>query len=516
MENHYDAIVIGSGIGGLTTAVLLSKIYKQKVLVLEQHFEIGGQTHEFMRVKDGKKYHWDVGVHYIGDMKKGLLTRKIFDFITDRKMEWEKMADPHDIFIYPDIKFPQPSNPKSFQRDLINTFPAEEISIKQYFRDLKKASGWFQSFIMSKLIPIKFIGELMKYKNKSLALSTTKEYLDSRFKDQRLKAILCSIWGDYGVPPSESAFVIHSIVVRSYLYGAYYPVGGASSIAKNMVPAIERSGGKVLGRKKVNRIIIENNRAVGVEVNTKDSSEQYFAERIISDAGAYNTFINLLPENIKLQFRGDLKTDKLGISSNTLYVGLKESPEKFGIKGENMWIFTGYDHDKMYENSKNSDDIQLAFISFPSLKNPLAKSHTMEIISFTQYNKFSKWSDTKWLKRGSDYEAYKNDLSLKLLNFAEKHIPGIKDIIDYHELSTPLSMKHFTGWEKGSFYSYPATPDRFNNKAFSAKTPVKNLYLTGTDAGMLGVLGAMMGALFSTVKMKGLRSFMKIMKKVNE
>ena len=516
MENTYDTIVIGSGIGGLTSAVLLSKIYKQKVLVLEQHFEIGGQTHEFMRVKDGKKYHWDVGVHYIGEMKKGLMSRKVFDFITDGKMEWNKMADPHDVFIYPDLKFPQASDPKSFQEDLVNRFPSEEQAIMQYFIDMKKASGWFQSFLIGKILPLGFIGDLLKNKNKKLALSTTKEYLDERFKDKKLKAILCSIWGDYGVPPSESAFVIHSLVVRSYLYGGYFPVGGASSIARNMIPIIERNGGKVLGKKPVSRIIVENNKAVGVQVIIKDKTEKYFAKKIVSDAGAFNTFQKLIPENLQSPFSDELNTDKLGISTNTLYVGLKESPEKLGIKGENMWIFTDYDHDKMYQNSKISNDIQMAFVSFPSIKNSLAQTHTMEIISFTQYDKFNKWKDTKWMKRGADYDEYKKEISNKLVDFAEKHIPGISELIVFHELSTPLSMKHFTAWEKGGFYSYPFTPDRFSNKAFSSKTPIKNLYLTGTDAGMLGVLGAMMGALFSTVKMKGLLSFMKIMKKINK
>ena len=200
MENKYDSIVIGSGMGGLTSAVLLSKIYGQKVLVLEQHFEPGGQTHEFMRVKDGIKYHWDVGVHYLGEMKKGLMSRKVFDYLTDNEVEWNKMPDPHDVFYYPGLKFPQNSNPAKFKSDLIALFPDEEKAINNYFKDIKKAASWFRSYLMSNMISFKPLSKLIRMKNESFALSTTQSYLDANFTDERLKGILTSIWGDYGGP----------------------------------------------------------------------------------------------------------------------------------------------------------------------------------------------------------------------------------------------------------------------------------------------------------------------------
>lgn len=516
MENDYDVVVIGSGIGGLTSAVLLAKIYNQKVLVLEQHFEPGGQTHEFMRIKDGIKYHWDVGVHYLGEMKQGLMSRRVFDFITDGEVEWNKMPDPHDVFHYPGLKFGQNSNPEKFKSDLIALFPAEKTAINNYFKDIKKAASWFRSYLISSMIPIKALSKLIRMKNESFALSTTQSYLDSNFRDERLKAILTSIWGDYGVPPSKSAFVIHSIVIRSYLYGGYFPAGGASSIAKSMIKIIENRGGKVLCNKKVDKILIKDNKAIGVEVNTKKGTETYFGDKIISDAGAYNTFARLLPEDFSAKKSISFPVSDIGFSCNTLYIGLKESPEKLGIKGQNLWIFKEFDHNNNYKESLTSDTISSAFISFPSLKNPYATSHTMEIISFSHYEKFKKWESTDWKKRGEEYESLKNEISLKMLDLAEENIPGIKNLVNYFELSTPLSMKHFTGWEGGSFYSFPATPDRFKNKAFRAKTPLKNLYLTGTDAGMIGVLGAMYGAVFSTIKMKGLISFFKIMSLVSK
>ena len=283
-----------------------------------------------------------------------------------------------------------------------------------------------------------------------------------------------------------------------------------------MIKIIEGHGGKVITNRKVGKILIKDNKAIGVEVLTKKGNEPYFAGKIISNAGAYNTFTKLLPEDFNIKNGISLPSKDLGFSCNTLYVGLKESPEKLGVKGENMWIFKDFNHNTNYNESLISENISSAFISFPSLKNPLSSSHTMEVISFSHYEKFKKWEFTQWMKRGEEYESLKNDISLKMLDLAEENIPGIKNLINYYELSTPLSMKHFTGWEGGSFYSFPATPERFNNKVFRAKTAIKNLYLTGTDAGSIGVLGAMYGGVFSTIKMKGLSSFFKIMSAISK
>jgi phytoene dehydrogenase-like protein len=516
MKNKFDTIVIGSGIGGLTTAVLLTKIYKKKVLVLEQHFKAGGQTHEFMRLKDGNKYHWDVGVHYIGEMKEGLKFRKIFDFLTDNKLKWNKMPHYFENFIYPDFNFRQPSNPEEYKNDLIKMFPSEEKGIVQYFKDIRKASSWFQTDMSTKVMPafMRYIIKILNWKNTKLALSTTKDYLDRIFKDKKIKALLTSTWGDIGVPPEKSVFFMHAVVIRSYWYGGYYPVVGASSFAKNMVPIIENGGGKVLMSRSVENIIVKNKTAIGVKVKKRKKEEEYYADNIVSNTGAYNTYFNLLSKETDIPFRDEIKSATSSLSANTLYLGLKESPEKLGIEGENCWIFTSYDHDKTFEESKKSQEIHSAFVSFPSLKNPDAKTHTAEIISFSHFENVKEYYGTKWMKRGDSYNNFKEEYSKKLLEFSERSIPGLSELVDYSELSTPLSLEYFTKWKNGSFYGIPVTPERYKYKWISPKTPIKNLTLTGSDAATIGVVGAMMGGLLNTATIIGGMSMMKIMKEV--
>jgi len=516
METQFDTIIIGSGIGGLTTAVLLSKVFNKKVLVLEKHFVPGGQTHDFVRTHNGQKFSWDVGIHYIGDLKKGHFGRKIFDFITNNQLNWQKMPHVFEKFVYPDFTFEQPSNPKEFADKLIGMFPSEKDAVQQYFIDIKNAAKWYQSQVADKLMPrmLSRIKNVFSKDYSDLALQTTQTYLDKHFEDEKLKAILTSVWGDYGVPPKHSAFLMHSLVIKSYLYGGYYPIGGAGKIAKSMIPIIEENGGKVMTNISVEEIIIKDNKAVGVKTKKGKNEAIFSAETIISDAGAYNTYLKLIPQEIDIPFKEEIKNAMGSLSSITLHVGFKESPEKLGVKGENYWIFNEYDHNKSYEKSMNNLNIHSAFVSFPSLKDRDVQDHTAEIITFTNYDLFVKWQDSTWLKRDEDYKLLKEKLSQQLLDYTDKQLPGFKDIVAFTDLATPLTMEFFTNWKKGSFYGIPATPERFKYKWISPDTPIKNLYLTGTDAATLGVFGALMGGIFTTAKVVGTRGMMRMMKAI--
>src|SRR5215470_8263840 len=101
-HRQFDAIVIGSGLGGLAFASIMAKLRQWRVLVLERHFKIGGFTHTFTRPGG---WSWDVGLHYVGEMGEGMMGRRLFDFITDGGVNWIPMPDVYDVFIYPTLEF---------------------------------------------------------------------------------------------------------------------------------------------------------------------------------------------------------------------------------------------------------------------------------------------------------------------------------------------------------------------------------------------------------------------------
>ena len=512
----YDAIVIGSGMGALSFAAIMAKLRKWRVLVLERHFKIGGFTHTFSRPGG---WTWDVGVHYIGEMGRGMTGRKLFDFITDGRVDWSPLPDVYDVFVYPGFTMKVPKGRANFERALVEAFPAEKQAIGEYFRDIKRAANWLNRHIMGMVTPqpLSWIVRTINRRTEQSALQTTQQYLESHIRDPRLRAVLASQWVDYGLPPGRSAFVTHAVIVSHYLEGAWYPGGGAGEIPKAASSVIRAAGGELLAGHEVTKIIVENGRAVGVEVQPKKGKEQprleFRAPVIISDAGAWNTFTRLLPGET-LPFRAELETPPEGLEAVELFLGLKRNPRELGVRGENYWIFSSFDHDQMCagRNEMLQGRVPMAYLSFPSLKDPRATSHTAEIVAPFSYRALEAFREEPWRRRGTDYQSAKGLITQALLDLVEKHHPGFRDLVAYAELATPLSFEYFTAAPSGTIYGYPATPDRFRKTWLRPKTPIRNLYLTGTDAAVLGVMGALMGGVATASTLLGPAGFLEIMR----
>ena len=512
----YDAIVIGSGIGGLTAAGLLAGVAGKKVLVLEKHTEPGGLTHVFRR--DGAS--WDVGLHYVGQVGPGAQARALFDYLSDGALQWNKMPNEFERFVYPGLDFAVPSDPQRFEQRLIEHFPDETRAIRRYFKDIKAVERWTTLGFARGMVPpmvepaLRFLQWLTNRK----ATQTTQQYLDTHFRSPKLRALLVSQWGDYGLPPSRSAFAIHAQIVAHYLHGAWFPEGGSSRIARTFEKGIERAGGAILVGQEVTQILVQGGRAVGVTVIDRRGPEplevKYEAPIVISNVGATITFRQLLPQDGEVGAKTAAlreHVDKLrgGLSAVTLYLRLKAPATTIGVHGENYWINADTDH--------NASDAQTQglmqgrptriYVSFPSIKAGESHFHTAEIIGFVDDRAFSAWRDQPKGNRGADYSALKQRIGDGLLQFAETVIPGLSAIVEYSELSTPLTIEHYTSHPGGHFYGLPATPERYRAYLLGPRTPVPGLFLSGEDAGCLGILGAMMGGMGAVCQALGPRGY---------
>ena len=512
----FDAIVIGSGMGALAFSSLMARLRKWRVLVLERHFKIGGFTHTFSRPGG---WTWDVGVHYVGEMAPGSTSRRLFDFITDGRVDWSPMPDVYDVFVYPGLTIRAPRGRENFERVLAEAFPAEEEAVHHYFRDIQRAVNWFNRHITALLTPqpVSWLVKTINRSSEPLALQTTQEYLQTHIRDPRLRAVLASQWADYGLPPGRSAFVTHAIIANHYFEGAWYPAGGAGEIPKAASAVIQAAGGQLLAGHEVTRILLEGGRAVGVEVQStkgKDGARLEFrAPVIVSDAGAWNTFTRLLPRE-SVPFRAELETPPEGLEAVELFLGLKDDPRRMGFHGENHWIFSSFDHNEICarRNDLLEGRAPMVYLSFPSLKDPQARQQTAEIVAPFSFRSLEAYGEEPWRRRGAEYESAKKRMTEALLDLVEQHHPGFRDLIAYEELATPLTFEHFTAAPSGTIYGYPATPDRFRKRWLAPKTPIRNLYLTGADAVLLGIMGAVMGGVATASLVLGSTGFLEIMR----
>ncbi len=496
MQNQYDLIVIGSGMGGLTVASLMAQRGK-RVLVLERHFKAGGFTHTFQR----GRFHWDVGLHYVGEMGEGSTMRGLFDLVTGGRVRWSPMPDRYDRFRYPGLEFDVPSGKRRFVEALTERFPHERRAIRRYVRDVRRAALGFTAQTMRNngSAVARGIGWLAGRVLRCDMQQTTKAYLEGHIRDPRLRALLASQWGDYGLPPEQSPFPLHALIATHYLEGAWYPEGGAGTIADAVRGIVEAHGGKFLLSREVAEVLIRDGKAAGVRLS---NGEEYFAPAVVSNAGAAVTYLKLVPDGYPIAFRDDLKRfveSHPPTSAISLYIGFRRDPRELGFQGENYWLYGDLDHDRTFAERDawiRDGRPRMAYLSFPSLKDPRAKSHTAEILTMAGYETFARWREQPWLRRDADYKALKERLADTLIEYVDQQFPGFADLVEYRELATPLTNESMTGHVRGGIYGLPAVAERYQprNRAWSsARTPLPGLYLTGADTSSLGIVGALMG-----------------------
>ena len=501
-KSGYDAVIIGSGLGSMTCGAILAKAGK-KVLLLEKHYVAGGYTHVFKR----KDYEWDVGIHYVGDVHKDFTFMSIlFDYITDHQLKWQEMDEVYDRIVIGDNVYDFKSGKENFIEMLYERFPGEEDAIDEYIKAVYAATGSNRKFFQERALPTilsKLVGNFLTKNYYKWSDRTTKDVLDSLTDNEELKAVLAGQYGDHGLPPGQSSFAIQSVVNKHYWKGGAFPVGGCQRIAETIIPVIEKAGGAVAVRAGVEKVIVENGKAVGVLM---EDGTRIDAPMVISGAGYLNSMGKLLDTDVQKAI--GFNPDK-GVPPSTshicLYIGLKHNLRELGIGNTNYWVYPHNDHDrgvKEYLEDPDNKPFPVTYISFPSLKDPewddrYPGKSTIEMITLAPYEWFKKWEDERWKHRGEDYEAYKEELSQRLLKELYKQFPQLEGKIDYYELSTPLSTKHFVHYDKGEIYGLDHTPERFRMPELRPKTPIKNYYLTGQDIVTVGIGGALMSGVLT-------------------
>jgi all-trans-retinol 13,14-reductase len=309
------------------------------------------------------------------------------------------------------------------------------------------------------------------------------------------------------------------LIVSHYLHGGYYPRGGAGRIARIVEEIVEEHGGAFLINSEVTDIITRDNHVEGVRVRHTPRTEmvEYDAPVVVSDAGAATTYHRLLANNSNPGIRSNAaeiaEFDK-GLSAVILFLGLKSSPQCLGVAGENWWINETTESIDAHTYSERliAGSPLSAYLSFPSMKAGDDRPPTAEIIAFVEPACFSQWQGQPWRRRAPEYYALKERITDALLALVERHIPGFRELATYTELATPLTIEHFTGRAEGRMYGLADVPGKFESKSFGVRTPLRGLFLTGSDVSSLGICGALMGGVSTASRLNGPLGFFRIMR----
>lgn len=489
----WDAIVIGSGMGGMTAAAALSKVGR-KVLLLEQYKTLGGLTHSFTR--DG--FSWDVGIHYLGCVAPDDRERGMIDWLTHTPMDFEPMGAVYDNVHLGDAQPIALSRPfEAQERDLKDRFPNDGKAIEAWIAALREGIETMYTVSSTRAMP-DFVGQMIEWWNhraiEKWCKRTLQEVVDSITDNPELAKVLMAQWGDHGGRPHKASFGIHSIVYGGYLKsGAWYPVGGGKSFAEHLIPTITKAGGKARPGVRVETLVTEDDKVVGVR--TADG-EEIRSDIVISNIGARETINTLLPDGFGPQdWIDEIQALPPSISHFSLFLGFEGDIEAAGATRSNHWIFPKGEVDAVWAKAPEGEPPGF-FVSFASLKDPihdpgLKQKYAGEMVVWTDWSVVAKWANVPSGERGADYKAFKQQVEDKMFALFKAYFPELAELVVLCELSTPLATASITGHHEGRFYGLDGTPERVMSDALQAKTPIEGLYLTGQDVVSQGIQGAL-------------------------
>lgn len=492
---EFDTIIIGSGVGGLSAAIILARA-GQKVLVLEQHDVPGGWCHSFYL--NGHRF--TPGVHYVGLLDKNQSTSKLYKAlgIAGDLTFFRMNPTGYEHAYIGNERFDFPGNFDGLVTALVERFPKEEKNIKKYLKLVRNVSSELQllpnveGFWQHLTIPYR-TKHMGKY-----ALFSLKRVIDWHIKDPLLKKILNIQFGDHGLAPAKASFPLHCAVMDHYFQGGFYPCGGGAAIVKAMTTAIKNHNGQVKTQQNVKRILLEGNKkktAVGVEL---EDGQQIFAKRIISNADPNITYQKLIgEENLSNRLRKKIKRTKYSCTSLMLFITVAMDLKAHGFDSGNIWLMPNEDMDKVYgrmmrPDVSNDEAIEGMFISCTTLKDPSSydgKHHSIEAITYLDYTIFEKFKDEKE-PRSSEYLQFKELLTEKMLKGLEKVLPNVRENIVHMELGTPITNEYYINTTEGSVYGTEKKFTQIGPFAYKSKSEIKNLYLCGASIVSHGVAGA--------------------------
>jgi all-trans-retinol 13,14-reductase len=496
-QTAYDAIVIGSGMGGMTTAAALSR-FDYRVLLLEQAPMIGGLTHSFSR--DG--FSWDVGLHYCGTFGHDQVAGRILDWLSDGAITFQSVGTVYDTLHFPDgfdISVGRPA--EAYKMELKEHFPGSAGEIDAYFEALLAAEQAGYMVAAERAMPEPFRTAHLWWNRRALERwcgQTTGEVIDDLVTDPKLAAVLSAQWGTYGGRPKDASFAVHATIMGHYLEGAGYPVGGASAIAKALVPVIEAAGGAALAGTPVSEILVEDGEAVGVRTA---SGDEFRAPAVVSAAGAGETVKRLLPDDVRQRAWGrEVSSFKPAICHFEVFLGYEGDIAKHGATRSNHWFYESWDTNDAIWAAADDGPIPMMFVSFQSLKDPAhdpgpSNRHAGEMLAWADWSAVAEFADGGAEARPAEWAAFKERVETKMMAFFAEKFPALAPLVVYHELGTPLATAAFTGHEKGGFYGVETTPRRMLSDALNAATPVPGLFLAGQDVMLPGIAGALSGGM---------------------
>ena len=474
-----NIVIIGSGLGGLSTGVILAK-NGYRVTVLEQSGQIGGCLQCFAR--HGARF--ETGMHFVGSAAEGQTLARLMHYLEIDKDVKLSPLDPsgYDVVALGGKRYKFANGREAFIRQMTEYFPEQHDNLVRYYDLVEQIAN------ASSLHSLKY-AETDAAVNTEYQLRSINEVIDSVITDPTLAKVLVGNLPLYAAEKDKTPFSTHAFIMDFYNQSAFRFVGGSDSVARSLTATIRRYGGEVRVRSKATRIVCDDTHATGVEINGKDIVP---ADYVISDAHPIRTLELLDTRLIRPAFRRRINSIPQTVGGFSVYLKFKQDTvpylnyNYYGYQGDTPW------------NCENYTELDwpkgFLYMHFCTEEHPEFAS-TGVILSYMQMKDVEQWKGTRVGHRGADYEAFKHRKAEKLIDTLEQHFPGIRDCIEEYYTSTPLTYLDYTGTEGGSMYGNAKDIAMGASYRVAQRTKVPNVYLTGQNINSHGMLGVLVGTI---------------------
>lgn len=490
----YDVLIIGSGLGGLQCGYILSK-EGYKVCIIEKNRQIGGCLQTFVR----DKCIFDTGIHYMGGLDEGQNLNRYFKYfgLMD-KLKLRKMdTDGFDVISFGDDprSYKYAMGYEGFYETMCSYFPKEKAGLQKYCAAMKEMTTHFPLY------------ELKKSRGYSLGTQHLEigasQFIASCVGDQKLQQVLAATNVLYAGDGATSPFYMHALVVNSYIESSWRCIDGGSQIERLLTKAIKANGGSIFKYSEAQSLVCKDKKIDYVKLTNGRCIQ---ADHFISNIHPAKTMELLETKIIRKAYRKRIQRMQNTPSVFILYLVFHKNT--FPYLNYNYYHYNQADvWNCIHKTSEKWPHCYALYVPATSKSEVYADS--MTVLTYMQYEEVADWADTfhtiprEVNDRGKSYEAFKQQKVEIILDELSKKFPNIRSQIKSYYTSTPLSFRDYIGNQDGSLYGV-ARDYKAPLKSFIApRTKVSNLYFTGQNLLMHGVLGVTVGAVLTCSEFLG-------------